>query len=106
MSHMFQIEFITNHVNGMVETGTVLVVADSHEQAQDLVCLQLNLPPSRTRLNECFKVKPPCYVLSNRQVKPSVKKVQMRPSERSMPERYNFFIQVSNVFGHSERQAI
>jgi len=106
MAHMFHLEFITNHANGQVETGTVLVLADSHEQARDFVCMQLNLPPSRTRIAECFKVKPPCHVLSNRQFHQSSGSHQPRDGQRGLPERYNFFIQVSNVIGHSEQQAL
>jgi hypothetical protein len=104
--HLFQIEFITNHASGLIETGKALLLADSHEQAYDFVCVHLNLPKSRTRVIECFKVKPPCHVLSNRQFQESPNRVSRPPGERSIPERYNFFIQVSNVIGHSEHQAL
>src|SRR5262245_36721115 len=59
--HMFRLEYVTNHANGVVESGKVIVCADSHDQALDVICVQLDLPPSRTRILQSIKVKPACY---------------------------------------------
>jgi len=105
--HMFHVDFITNHPNGLVQQGKVLVVADSHEQASDVVCMHLNLPPSRTRCDS-YKIKPPLQVLSERQFQQSAtrRRESAPPSERSVPAAYTFNIQASNVIAHSEGQAL
>ena len=79
--HMFRVDFVCNHVNGLVETGKVLVVAESHDQARDLVCSQLNLPPTRTRTIASDKIKPPCYTIETHQSYPTTK-VSMRTQRR------------------------
>lgn len=106
--HMFRIEYVTNHANGIVESGKVIVMCDSHEQAIDIICLQLNLPPSRTRVLQSNKIKPPCYPVESRQSHPSAK-VSMR-SQRDVPppEHQNFSVTItaSNVRGGGERQVL
>jgi hypothetical protein len=107
MAHMFRIDYITNHVNGMVESGKIIVVAESHEQAADLVCVQLNLPPSRTRC-ESAKIKPPLYQVENRQSHPAEKKVAIR-SQREPPlptQRFYIEVTASNVSGQNEHQVL
>jgi hypothetical protein len=107
MAHMFRIDFITNHVNGMVEAGKIIVVAESHEQAADLVCQQCNLPPSRTRC-ESTKIKPPLYQVENRQSYPEKKASTIRTQREPPLPVQRFFIEVtaSNVSGHSEHQVL
>lgn len=106
MAHMFLVEYVTNHVNGMVESGKVIVIADSHEQTHDVVCQQLQLPTSRTRC-EAGKIKPPCYSLESHESYPDKKPSMVRPDrEREVRVRFNATIVVSNVVGHSERQVI
>jgi hypothetical protein len=106
MAHMFRVDYITNHVSGLVETGKVIVVAESHEQAHDVVTTQLNLPPSRTRC-ESSKIKPPCFVAETSQYYPQAK-VSVR-SQRDAPlaPTHRFHITVdANTHGQSEQQVL
>lgn len=106
MSHMFIIEYLTNHVNGMVEAGKVIVVADSHEQASDVVCQQLQLPASRTRC-ESTKIKPPCYPLETHESYPEKKRVPMyREREPETRTRWSVTVTASHVVGQNERQVL
>jgi hypothetical protein len=100
------VDYTTNHVNGMLETGKVIVIAESHEMAHDLVCQQLELPPSRTRC-ESAKIKPPCYSVGNKQSYPD-KKVSVRSAREPLAPRQKFHVTVtaSNVNGQSELQAM
>ena len=106
MSHMFRVDFITHHANGTVETGKVIVLAESHDQARDIVCAQLKLPTSRTQA-ETTKVKPPCYQVESHQ-----DSVHKKPSVRSQREplaptqRYQITVQATNVHGQSEQQVM
>jgi hypothetical protein len=106
MSHMFRVDYITNHANGMVETGKVLVLAESHDMAHDLVCQQLNLPTSRTRCDST-KIKPPCYAVENGQHHPQAK-VSVR-SQRDAPlaptQRFHITVDAS-THGQSEQQVL
>jgi hypothetical protein len=107
MPHMFRVTFVTNHVNSMVETGKVLVLAEGHEQALDIVCRQLNLPPSRTRALDSQKIKPPCYTVETSQNYPTTK-VSMR-SQRDAPlaptQRFHIVVDAS-THGQSEQQVL
>jgi hypothetical protein len=102
---MFRVDFITNHANGMVEAGKVIVLAESHDMAHDLVCTQLNLPPSRTRCDSA-KIKPPCYAVENRQSYPTTKKSMRSARDLSPTQRYQITVQASNVNGQSEQQVL
>jgi hypothetical protein len=106
MAHMFAVDYICNHVSGLVETGKVIVLAESHEQAHDIATTQLNLPPSRTRC-ESSKIKPPCYVAAMSQYYPN-SKVSVR-SQRDAPlaPTHRFHITVdANTHGQSEQQVL
>jgi len=107
VSHMFLMNYVTSHASGMVESGKAVVAAESHEQAHDLLCLQLQLPPSRTR-SESIKIKPPCYTLESRERHPETKPSQQARPEREREQRTRFHanISVSNVVGHNERQVL
>jgi len=109
MAHMFLIDYIANHVNGMVESGKALVVADSHDQAHDLLCLQMQLPPTRTR-SESMKIKPPCYSLQSRESHPDKTPAsdRTRAPQRERDPRMRFHVNVTttNVVGHNERQVL
>jgi hypothetical protein len=104
---MFRIQFICNHANSMIEQGKALVVAESHEQALDLICTQLNLPPSRTRALDSIKIKPSCYVVESQQIYPTTK-VSMR-SQRDAPlapvQRYHITVD-ANTHGQTEQQVL
>jgi hypothetical protein len=105
--HLFRVDFITNHANGLVETGKVLVMAESHDMAHDLTAVQLNLPASRTRFDSS-KIKPPCYQVDNNQYYPN-KKVSVRSArdtELAPVQRYHITVQASNVGGQSEQQVM
>ena len=106
--HMFRIEYVSNHASGIVESGKVIVMCDSHEQALDIICLQLNLPPSRTRVLQSNKIKPPCYPVESRQSYPTVK-VSSRAGRDEPPQEHRNFsvvITASNVRGGGERQVL
>ena len=104
MAHMFKLDFICNHVNSMVESGQAVVVAELHEQAVDIVCTQLGLPPSRTRC-ESVKVKPPCHVVRNHQSHPNARPV-VRNGAVGPVQHYQLAVLASNVHGTSEEQII
>jgi len=110
MAHMFRVDYATNHVNGMVETGKIIVVAESHEMAHDLTCRQLQLPASRTRFDS-VKIKPPCYAIENRQSYPEKKmgsiRTQRDPREAPAPmQKFHITVEASNVNGQSELQVM
>src|SRR5262245_28787017 len=106
MAHMFRVDFITNHVNGLVETGKVIVLAESHQMANDIVATQMNLPVSRTRFDSA-KIKPPCYSVENHQSYPN-KKISIR-SQRDAPlaptQRFRLTVDAS-THGQSEQQVL
>ena len=106
MAHMFKIDFICNHVNSMVESGRAVVVAESHEQAMDIVCQQLSLPASRTRCTESVKVKPPCHVIESRQSHPKAQPVAHNGRGVGPVQHYAMAVLASHVHGTSEDQAI
>jgi hypothetical protein len=107
MSHMFRVDFICNHANGMVESGRSIVVAESHEQVIDIICTLQNLPPSRTRIIDSVKIKPPCYSVETRQSHPNAKPAMRNQRDGLEPQqRYQLFVQVSNVYAHGENQAL
>jgi hypothetical protein len=104
---MFRVDFVTNHVNGLVETGKVIVLAESHDMAHDIVATQLNLPISRTRFDSS-KIKPPCYSVDSNQYYPN-KKVSLRSAratDLAPVQRYQITVQASNVNGQSEQQVM
>jgi hypothetical protein len=109
MAHLFRVNFICNHVNGLVETGRVVLLAEGHEQAFDLLCAHMNLPPSRTRVIEGVKLKPAIYTVETHQEYPTTK-VSMRtarvPSAPPVTHRYHIAVDVSNVKGVSETQVL
>jgi hypothetical protein len=107
MAHMFLVEYVTNHVNGMVESGKVIVIADSHEQTHDVVCQHMQLPTSRTQC-KAGKIKPPCYVVKSRESYPDKQpSAAARPDREREPRvRYNATIAASNVAGRSEREVL
>lgn len=106
MAHMFRVDYISNHANGLVETGKIIVVAESHDMARDLVCQQLNLPSSRTRCDSS-KIKPPCYPIESHQTYPTTK-VSVR-SQRDAPlaptQRFHITVDAS-THGQSEQQVL
>jgi hypothetical protein len=103
---MFLVDFITNHINGVVETGKVIVVADSHALAIDIVATHLNLPPSRTRF-DTEKKKPPFFSVENHQHYPTKRPViRTEIGDSTAPQHYQILVQASNVLGRSEQQAI
>jgi hypothetical protein len=103
---MYQVDYITNHVNGMVESGCAIILADSQVLAIDLIERELNLPPSRTRC-EVAKIKPPVYKVKSRQSYPAAdKKPQMRAfSDASDMRHFHVLIEVTRVRAESEDQA-
>jgi hypothetical protein len=107
MPHMFKIEFITNQVDGLTKGGKVLVVAESHEQAFELVCAHLKLPISRTRVLDSFKIKPPCYSIEVHEhhlnAKASVRHAGVARTNVSSSQRYTLTVHAS-VHGQSEQQ--
>lgn len=110
MAHMFRISFVCNHVNNLVETGKVIILAESHEQAIDLTCAHLNLPPSRTRALESTKLKPSCYVVETHQDYPNARvsmRTQRDPTAPPAPvHRYQVTVEVSGARGQTETQAL
>jgi hypothetical protein len=110
MSHLFRLNFVTNHVNGLVETGRVLLLAESHEQAFDLLCAHLNLPSSRTRVIEGLKLKPSFYTVETHQEYPTTKVSMRTAHDPTRPplvsHRYHIAVDVSNVKGVSETQVL
>lgn len=106
MPHMFRIDFVTNHANGLIESGKVIVTADSHELAQDIICQQLNLPPSRTRF-ESQKIKPPCYQIESQQTYPDKKTTKRTARDLpGPPGRFQVTVVASNVNAQNEQHAL
>jgi hypothetical protein len=108
MPHMFRIEYVTNHASGQVETGKILVVAESHEQAHDLTCQFYNLPPTRTRFVVSDKVRPPIIRIDTNQYYPNTRVSVRSARERELApiQRHQVTVQASNVSGQNEQQAI
>ena len=73
MPHMFRVDYCCNHINTVVESGRAIVMAESHQQALDIICDQFCLPPSRTRAIESVKVKPPIFSVDAHQSYPDRK---------------------------------
>lgn len=107
MPHMFRVDYITNHASGMVETGKVIVIAESQDEAYKIVAHEQNLPPSRTRF-DATKIKPPCYpVETNRAYvghKPGA--VRSRDDAPLVPSRSYHVIIDAVAHGRYERQVL
>jgi len=107
MPHMFRVDYITNHASGMVQTGKVIVLAESQEEAHKIVAAEQNLPPSRTRF-DATKIKPPCYpVETNRAYGgPKTSAVRRRDDAPLVPSRNYHVIIDAVASGRYERQVL
>lgn len=106
--HMFRVDFVTNHVSGMIETGKIIVMAESHDQANDIVVEMMKLPASRTRC-ESSKIKPAFYKVESRQGYPSKKTGTWSSAygaDTTIFQRYQVMIEVTNVTGGNEQEVL
>src|SRR5262245_1549560 len=106
MPHMFRVDYITNHAGGMVQTGKVIVLAESQEEAHKIVAAEQNLPPSRTRF-DATKIKPPCYPVETNQAYAGPKtSVRTRADAPLVPSR-NYHVLIDAIAnGRYERQVL
>src|SRR4030095_5649286 len=106
MPQTYRVDYITNHAGGQVETGKVVVLADNHELALEIVAAQLNLPPSRTRF-DTTKIKPPCYAVeSNHGYATHKPSVHARGDAPLVPSRRFHFTIDASAAGRTEREVL
>lgn len=106
MAHLFRVDYITNHAGGIVETGKVIVLAESQEEAHKIVAAEQRLPPSRTRF-DATKIKPPCYAVENHQAHVSAKTTVRARSDAPLVPSRSFRVIIDAVaHGRYERQVL
>jgi hypothetical protein len=106
MPQMYRVDYITNHAGGMVETGKVIVLAESQEEAHKIVAAEQNLPPSRTRF-DATKIKPPCYPVETNQAYAGPKtSVRARGDAPLVPSRSYHVVIDAIAHGRYERQVL
>lgn len=107
MPHMFRVDYITNHAGGMVETGKVIVLAESQDEAFKIVAAEQNLPASRTRF-DATKIKPPCYPVETNQAYVNAKTTLRRTRDDAplVPSRSYHVVIDAVAQGRYERQVL